>query len=170
MSLGSTGMFQKDIRHSLVNSLYTSSAAAKLTGPMDQAYSADFLGKLGLDANGNAPTGSTFVSRVIPVGTTVQQYSDNDAKVAVWYVGLIGMSGQASTDPVTTSWKTWTFDLQWSDGDWKIVTDSQKDGPAPVPGDAHGRHLGRDQQGHRRVRRVHVCPVTRNACSGSPEL
>ncbi|MFF6985559.1 hypothetical protein [Streptomyces sp. NPDC010273] len=135
VSLGSTGMFQKDIRHSLVNSLYTSSAAAKLTGPMDQAYSADFLGKLGLDANGNAPTGSTFVSRVIPVGTTVQQYSDNDAKVAVWYVGLIGMSGQASTDPVTTSWKTWTFDLQWSDGDWKIVTDSQKDGPAPVPGD-----------------------------------
>jgi hypothetical protein len=135
VSLGSTGMFQKEIRHSLVNSLYTSAAASKLTGPMDQAYSADFLSKLGLDANGNAPTGSTFVSRVIPVGTTVQQYSDNDAKIAVWYVGLIGMSGQTSTDPVTTSWKTWTFDLQWSNGDWKIVTDSQKDGPAPVPGD-----------------------------------
>ncbi|WP_043672930.1 hypothetical protein [Streptomyces xylophagus] len=135
VALGSTGMFQKEIRHTLVNSLYTTGAASKLTGPMDQAYSADFLAKLGLDANGNAPTGSTFVSRVTPVGTTVQQYSDSSAKVAVWYVGLLGMAGQTSTDPVTTSWKTWTFDLQWSDGDWKIAKDSQKDGPAPVPGD-----------------------------------
>nr|WSY53673.1 hypothetical protein OG999_28580 [Streptomyces sp. NBC_00886] len=135
VALGSTGMFQKEIRHSLVNSLYTSGAASKLTGPMDQAYSAGFLSKLGLDANGNPPTGSTFVSRVVPVGTTVQQYSDSSAKVAVWFMGLLGMSGQTSTDPVTTSWKTWTFDLQWSNGDWKIVTDSQKDGPAPVPGD-----------------------------------
>ncbi|MBK3581108.1 hypothetical protein JHN63_46550 [Streptomyces sp. MBT65] len=135
VALGGTGMFQKEIRHTLVNSLYTAGAASKLTAPMDQAYSAGFLSKLGLDANGNAPTGSTFVSRVIPVGTTAQQYSDTSAKVAVWYVGLLGMAGQTSTDPVTTSWKTWTFDLQWSDGDWKIATDSQKDGPAPVPGD-----------------------------------
>jgi len=135
VALGSTGMFQKEIRHTLVNSLYTAGAAGKLTAPMDRAYSADFLSKLGLDANGNAPTGSTFVSRVIPVGTTAQQYSDTSAKVAVWYMGLLGMAGQTSTDPVTTSWKTWTFDLQWSDGDWKIATDSQKDGPAPVPGD-----------------------------------
>ncbi|MET7484765.1 hypothetical protein [Streptomyces sp. NPDC005538] len=135
VSLGSTGMFQKEIRHTLVNSLYTPAEASRLTGRMDQAYSADFLSKLGLDANGNAPSGSTFVSRVIPVGTTTQQYSDTGAKVAVWYVGLLGMAGQTSTDPVTTSWKTWTFDLQWSGGDWKIATDSQKDGPAPVPGD-----------------------------------
>ncbi|MER6273316.1 hypothetical protein [Streptomyces sp900105755] len=133
--LGSTGMFNKESRHWIVGGLYTSTAAAKLQNALDTAYSASFLGKLGLDANGNAPQGSTFVSRTVPVGTKAEQYSDADAKVSVWYMGLIGMSGTSSTNPVTTTWKTWTFDLQWSGGDWKISTDSQTDGPAPVPGD-----------------------------------
>ncbi|MFC4505628.1 MULTISPECIES: hypothetical protein [Streptomyces] len=135
VALGSTGMFQKDSRHTLVDAVYTTGTAAKLQSAMDQAYSADFLAKMGLDANGDAPKGNTFVSRVVPVGTTVQSYSDATAKVAVWYMGLIGMSGTSSTDPVTSSWKTWTIDLSWTGGDWKITADTQKDGPAPVPGD-----------------------------------
>ncbi|MEU9555777.1 hypothetical protein [Streptomyces fumanus] len=135
VALGSTGMFKKDARHTLIDALYTPESAAQRKGPMDQAYSADFLGKMGLDADGNPPKGNTFVSRVTPLGTAVRQYSDTDAKVAVWYMGLLGMSGEKSTDPVTSSWKTWTFDLRWTHGDWKIVTESQKDGPAPVPGD-----------------------------------
>ncbi|MGW1037976.1 hypothetical protein ACWD4Z_38045 [Streptomyces antibioticus] len=135
VALGSTGMFKKDSRHSLVDTVYTTGAAAKLQGAMDQAYSADFLAKMGLDAEGDAPKGNTFVSRVVPVGTTVEAYSDTTAKVAVWYLGLIGMSGTTSTDPVTSSWKTWTFDLTWADGDWKIAADTQRNGPAPVPGD-----------------------------------
>ena len=135
VALGSTDMFKKDTRHLIVDRLYTPEAAAELQGPMDEAYSADFLARMGLDANGDAPAGSTFVSRVIPVGTSVQQYTGTDAKVAVWYVGLIGMSAKNSTDPVPSSWKTWTFDLSWSQGDWKIVSDTQQNGPAPVPGD-----------------------------------
>lgn len=135
VTLGSTGMFKKDSRHAIVNLLYTADAAARLQDSMDQAYSADFLSRMGLDTDGNAPAGSTFVSRVTPVGSTVQQYGGDSAKVAVWYLGLIGMSGQKSTDPVTSSWKTWTFDLRWTGGDWKIGSDSQQDGPAPVPGD-----------------------------------
>ncbi|WP_405881322.1 hypothetical protein OG762_23800 [Streptomyces sp. NBC_01136] len=135
VALGSTSMFQKASRHSVIDTLYTSAAAGRLQGPLDAAYSTSFLDKLGLDADGNAPKGSTFVSHTIPVGSKVEQYSATDAKVSVWYLGLIGMSAQNSTDPVTSTWKTWTFELQWSGGDWKIVTDSQKDGPAPVPGD-----------------------------------
>lgn len=135
VALGSTDMFKKDSRHGIVDTIYTSTAASKLQGPMDKAYSAGFLSRLGLDADGNPPKGSTFVSRTIPVGTKVEKYSDTSAKVAVWYMGLIGMSGEVSTDPVSSTWKTWTFDLQWSNGDWKITSDSQKDGPAPVPGD-----------------------------------
>ncbi|MEU7556689.1 hypothetical protein [Streptomyces eurythermus] len=135
VALGSTGMFNKDSRHRLLDLLYTQEAAARLQGPMDQAYSAAFLAKMGLDAAGNPPKGSTFVSRVIPIGTTVRQYKADSAKVAVWYVGLIGMASSTSTDPVTSSWKTWTFDLRWSDGDWKISSETQQDGPAPVPGD-----------------------------------
>ncbi|MFD9395212.1 hypothetical protein ACFWBB_32120 [Streptomyces sp. NPDC060000] len=136
VALGSTGMFRTDSRHALVGTVYTTAAAAKLQGALDQAYSTGFLAKMGLDADANAPQGDTFVSRVVPVGTTPLAYSTATAKIAVWYLGLIGMSGTSSTDPVTSSWKTWSFDLQWTDGDWKIVSDQQKDGPAPVPGDA----------------------------------
>ncbi|MFE7030450.1 hypothetical protein ACFU9Y_09080 [Streptomyces sp. NPDC057621] len=135
VALGSTGMFQSARRHEIVGTVYTSDAAGKLQSPMDEAYSESFLNKLGLDAEGNAPKGNTFVSRTVPLGAGVQQYSDSTATVSVWYMGLIGMSGPNSTDPVHSTWKTWTFDLQWSDGDWKVTKDTQKDGPAPVPGD-----------------------------------
>ncbi|MEN8654740.1 hypothetical protein ABCR94_30155 [Streptomyces sp. 21So2-11] len=135
VALGSDGMFKKDSRHKIVDVIYTTESAAKLRGPQDQAYSAEFLKKLGLDANGAPPQGSIFVSRTVPVGTKVESYSEGSAKVSVWYTGLIGMSGQGSTDPVSTTWKTWTFTMKWADNDWKVVDDSQKDGPAPVPGD-----------------------------------
>lgn len=135
VALGSVDMFQRATRHRIVDSIYTPDAATKLKGPQDSAYSADFLKKLGLDSEGNPPQGSTFVSRTIPVGTKVEAFSDDTAKVSVWYTGLIGMSGEGSTDPVRTTWKTWTFDLKWTDSDWKVVQDSEKDGPAPVPGD-----------------------------------
>ncbi|MFE3593214.1 hypothetical protein ACFXOY_37575 [Streptomyces niveus] len=133
--LGSDGMFSRDSRHGIVDTVYTPAAAAELKGPQDKAYSPEFLDKLGLDADGNAPSGSTFISRTVPVGTKVESFDADRAKVSVWYTGLIGMSGPDSTDPVSTTWKTWTFDLQWTADDWKVVAASQKDGPAPVPGD-----------------------------------
>ncbi|MEW2498045.1 hypothetical protein AB0942_31575 [Streptomyces nodosus] len=135
VALGSDGMFKTESRHTIVDTVYTPAAADKLQGPMDQAYSTSFLSKLGLDANGDAPEGSVFVSRTIPVGGKVTRYSTDSAEVSIWYMGLIGMSGQKSTDPVSSTWKTWNFELQWSNGDWKVVTDSQTNGPAAVPGD-----------------------------------
>lgn len=128
-------MFNRASRHGIVDSVYTPAAAAKLKGPQDKAYSPEFLTKLGLDANGAAPADSTFISRTVPVGTKVESFDGDSAKVSVWYTGLIGMSGPDSTDPVSTTWKTWTFDLRWEADDWKVTADSQKDGPAPVPGD-----------------------------------
>ncbi|ARP71417.1 hypothetical protein LK07_18480 [Streptomyces pluripotens] len=133
--LGSDGMFNKASRHRIVETIYTPTASKKLQGAMDGAYSPDFLSKMGLDANGGPPKGSTFVSRTVPIGTKVVQYANTRAEVSVWYMGLIGMSGDSSTNPVTSTWKTWTCELQWLNGDWKILADSQKDGPAPVPGD-----------------------------------
>lgn len=65
----------------------------------------------------------------------MESYTPTAAKVSVWYTGLIGMSGTKSTDPVRTLWKTWTFELSWIGEDWKVVDDTQQDGPAPVPGD-----------------------------------
>ncbi|KJY46431.1 membrane protein [Streptomyces sp. NRRL S-444] len=135
VALGSDVMFKKNSRHALVDGIYTPDAAARLKGPQDEAYSAAFLAKLGLDANGNPPQDSTFVTRTVPVGTRVDNYSATSAKISVWYTGLIGMSGPKSTDPVRTTWKTWTFELTWAGDDWKVLDDDQKDGPAPVPGD-----------------------------------
>ncbi|MEU6231211.1 hypothetical protein [Streptomyces sp. NPDC047042] len=135
VTLGSTGMFRKDTRDSIVDALFTTEAAAKLKGPLDKAYSASFLTRLGLDANGNAPEGSTFVSRVTPVGTKTVSYGGATATVDIWYVGLTGIAGETSTSPVTSSWKTWTYDMSWSGSGWKIVSYSEKDGPTPVPGD-----------------------------------
>ncbi|MGW0750035.1 hypothetical protein [Streptomyces sp. NPDC002587] len=133
--LGSDGMFKKSTRNALLDVIYTPEAGQQLKGPLDQAYSATLLSQMGLDANGNAPQGSVFVSRTIPVGTKLENYSPAAAKVSVWYMGLIGMSGPQSTDPVRTVWKTWTFSLAWTGNDWKAVADDQTDGPAPVPGD-----------------------------------
>ncbi|MER8071542.1 hypothetical protein ABTZ59_24920 [Streptomyces sp. NPDC094034] len=135
VALGSDGMFNQDSRHSIVDTVYTPEAAGKLKGPQDAAYSPAFLQNLGLDADGNPPRGNTFVTRTIPVGTKVENLSGDTAKVSVWYTGLIGMSGPDSTNPVRTTWKTWTFDLRWLGDEWKVTADSQKDGPAPVPGD-----------------------------------
>ncbi|MGW2680195.1 hypothetical protein [Streptomyces sp. NPDC001436] len=135
VALGSDGMLKKDVRHALMDALYTPEAAAQRKPQQDAAYSPAFLATLGLDANGNAPQGSTFVTRSVPVGTRVENYSPTNAKVAVWYTGLVGMSGAKSTNPVRTTWNTWTFELTWVGDDWKIVSESEQSGPAPVPGD-----------------------------------
>ncbi|MET9687200.1 hypothetical protein ABZY81_01815 [Streptomyces sp. NPDC006514] len=135
VALGSDAMFKKNSRHALVEGIFAPDVAARAKAPQDEAYSADFLAKMGLDANGNAPQGSTFVTRTVPIGTRVESYTPTRAKIAVWYTGLIGMSGTKSTDPVRTLWGTWTFELSWIGDDWKVVDDTQQDGPAPVPGD-----------------------------------
>ncbi|WP_416975792.1 hypothetical protein [Streptomyces sp. 4F14] len=135
VALGSTAMFKKAGRDELVNTLYTPAEAARLIPEFDKAYNTGFLANVGLDANGDAPRGSTFVSRTVPIGTTVSAYTDTAATVAVWYLGLNGMSGTTSTNPVSSSWSTWTFQLRWTDGDWKVASQNRTSGPAPVPGD-----------------------------------
>ncbi|MEU5137854.1 hypothetical protein [Streptomyces californicus] len=135
VALGSAEMFTKESRHRILDTVYSPEAADKLRAPQDLAYSTEFLGRLGLDPEGNAPKGSTFISRTVPVGTKVLAFDKDTAEVAVWYTGLIGMSGQDSTKPVSTTWKTWTAQLSWLEGDWKVTSASESDGPAPVPGD-----------------------------------
>lgn len=135
VALGSDAMVRKDSRHQIVAALYTTGAADQLIDALDKAYSPEVLGTMGLDADGNPPRGNTFVSRTIPVGTKVEHYTNDRAKIAVWFMGLTGVAGEKSTEPVTSSWQTTTFDLQWSNNDWKIISDTETNGPAPVPGD-----------------------------------
>ncbi|MFF7937843.1 hypothetical protein [Streptomyces sp. NPDC007940] len=122
-------------RAEIVQQVFVSDKQAALTDKFNQAYSAAFLNKLGLDQNGNAAAGHTYVSRTVPIGTKVTSSSETTAAVEVWCTGLYGTAGADSTDPVTSDWFTMTLRLRWTAGDWKVDSFSQKDGPAPVPGD-----------------------------------
>lgn len=122
-------------RAEIVRQVFVTDKQAALTSKFNEAYSAQFLNKLGLDQNGNAAQGNTYVSRTVPIGTKVTSSSDSAAAVEVWCTGLYGTAGAKSTDPVTSDWFTMTLQLRWSGIDWKVDSFSQKDGPAPVPGD-----------------------------------
>ncbi|WP_406177869.1 hypothetical protein [Streptomyces canus] len=122
-------------RAELVQQVFVTDKQAALTAKFNKAYSAEFLSKLGLDQNGDATAGHTYVSRTVPIGTKVTSASATSAAVEVWCTGLYGTAGADSTDPVTSDWFTMTLQMRWADSDWKVDSFSQKDGPAPVPGD-----------------------------------
>ncbi|MFE5029821.1 hypothetical protein ACFRAO_42685 [Streptomyces sp. NPDC056656] len=134
VSLGSDGMFNASRRHEIVQNITASSALDRLQSGFDADYSQAFLKKIGLNSDGSAPSGSTFVNRTLPAGAKVSSYSDSNATVEVWCNGLFGLTGESSTNPVTSSWFTVTIKLKW-DGDWKVLDTQQKTGPTPVNGD-----------------------------------
>ncbi|KUO20544.1 hypothetical protein [Streptomyces dysideae] len=138
VALGSAEMFDTVRRHEIVNTVYDPDIAASRQSELDSAYSSeDFLTNIGLDKDGTPPTGQKFVSRVIPVGTKATSFSASAATVEVWYTSLFGLSGDGSTNPVSESWYTTTYQLKWVDNDWKVTDFQQRDGPVPV---------GRDQR------------------------
>ncbi|WP_328861065.1 hypothetical protein [Streptomyces sp. NBC_00306] len=137
VALGSDGMFNKDRRSQIVDTVYTPDVAAARRGDLDKVYSdPKFLSSIGLKPDGSAPTGMTFITRFNPVGSKVESFSPDSASISVWYSSLFGLAGDDSTNPVTEAWYTNTFALKWVNGDWKITDFTQKDGPVPV---------GRDQ-------------------------
>ncbi|MFJ6832853.1 hypothetical protein [Streptomyces sp. NPDC091209] len=135
VALGSADMFNKARRDQILATVITPSKVTAFEATLDEAYTAQFNKNVGLNEDGTAPQGYTFVSRTSPIGTKTTASSNNTATVEVWCGGLLGLAGENSTNPVTSSWFTITMKLEWTGGDWKIVSHSQKDGPAPVPGD-----------------------------------
>jgi hypothetical protein len=135
VTLVSADILKPARRTEIVRQVFVADKQAGLEDKFDKAYSKEFLSNIGLDENGNAKTGSTYVSRTVPIGTKVTSYADTAATAEVWCTGLYGTAGADSTNPVTSDWFTMTLQLRWTDGDWKVDTFSQKDGPAPVPGD-----------------------------------
>ncbi|MET9371613.1 hypothetical protein [Streptomyces griseoflavus] len=135
VALGSAEMFHKERRDAILQSIIVPDLVPDFESTLDKAYSPDFNKNVGLNEDGTTPKGFTFVSRTSPIGTKVTKSSADAATVEVWCGGLLGLAGESSTNPVTSSWFTITIQLEWTNDDWKIVTHSQKDGPAPVPGD-----------------------------------
>ncbi|MGW2869368.1 hypothetical protein [Kitasatospora sp. NPDC001225] len=135
VAIGSADMFRTDSRHGIIATIADPGALAGLQGRLDQGFGGDTATRYGLDAQGHAPKGLTFVSRTVPVGTKSTGYSDGDAKVEVWCTGLTGLAGEHSVQPVTTNWFTLTLSLHWTGSDWKLTDYTSRQGPAPLPAD-----------------------------------
>ncbi len=135
VALGSAEMFKADSRRSIIQATHDPAVASGLQDNLDAAYSPTFYKNVGLNDDGSTPSGLTFVSRTVPVGTKVVEMKTDAATVEVWCTGLVGLAGQGSTKPVTETWFTISQKLKWVGGDWKISSSSQTEGPTPVNGD-----------------------------------
>ncbi|QUW92231.1 hypothetical protein [Streptomyces sp. V17-9] len=135
VALVSADILKPARRDEIVRQVFVADKQAALADRFDKVYSQKFLSSIGLDKNGNATGGNTYVSRTMPIGTKTTQYSDTAATVDVWCTGVFGTAGEKTTTPVSSDWFTMTLQLRWVDDDWKVESFSQKDGPAPVPGD-----------------------------------
>ncbi|CAM5612102.1 Integral membrane protein OS=Streptomyces alboniger OX=132473 GN=CP975_16595 PE=4 SV=1 [Streptomyces alboniger] len=135
VSLVSADILKPARRTEIVKQLFVADKVTELEGEFDRTYSKEFLSKVGLDENGNAAPGQTYVSRTVPVGTKVTEYADSGATVEVWCTGAFGTAGEKTTNPVSNDWFTLTLKLRWADSDWKVESFRSKDGPAPVNGD-----------------------------------
>ncbi|MFJ7078022.1 hypothetical protein [Streptomyces sp. NPDC098781] len=136
VTLVSADILQPVRRAEIVQQLFVTDKQAELAAKFDKAYSTEFLSSIGLDENGFATAGNTYVSRTVPVGTKVTSHSDSASTVEVWCTGVFGMAGETSTNPASSDWFTMTLKLRWASSDWKVESFSQKDGPTPVPGDS----------------------------------
>ncbi|MFE3887369.1 hypothetical protein ACFXPQ_31440 [Streptomyces lydicus] len=143
VALVSGNILKPNERHAIVKQAFAPAKVNEMQGKLDAAYSTAFLKKLGLDANGNAAQGMTYISRTVPVGTKLVKLTGDTANLEVWCTGLFGTAGAKSTTPVTSDWFTMRLQLTWASGDWKVEGFSQQDGPAPVNGD--NKTSGADQ-------------------------
>ncbi|MET9864101.1 hypothetical protein ABZY93_33225 [Streptomyces smyrnaeus] len=135
VALVSADIVKPKQRDEIIQQLFAPGQVEETQRNMDKAYSQKLLAKMGLNEDGTAEKGSKYVSRTAPIGTTVRKYKGDSAQLDVWCTGVFGNAGKKSTNPVTSDWFTLTFELKWTDGDWKIRKFSQKEGPAPVNGD-----------------------------------
>ncbi|WP_327362350.1 hypothetical protein [Streptomyces sp. NBC_01296] len=132
VALVSADILKPQMRRQIVRQVFVADKVSELEARLDQAYGKTFLDQAGLDANGNAAQGLTYISRTVPVGTKAAKNSESTTTVDVWCTGVFGTAGVGSTNPVSNDWFTMTLTLRWAENDWKVESFAQKDGPAPV--------------------------------------
>lgn len=135
VALASDKILKPGERDAVIQQIFVRGEVEDMQAKMAQAYSPKTLKNMGLDEEGNVEGDGKYISRTAPVGTTVEEYSDNSAKLKVWCTGVFGLTGEDSKNPVTDDWFTMHLNLRWSGGDWKVQSFTQKKGPAPVNGD-----------------------------------
>ncbi|MFF1678364.1 hypothetical protein ACFVYG_20285 [Streptomyces sp. NPDC058256] len=114
------------LRHQVLQTMMTSTA---LTGQQqqDDQTAEGLMASLGVTAK----TAPDMVMRAASLGTSVASYSNDTATVRVWMSEVVGVPTETSQMPVAGTWSTYTLILQW-DGDWKVATIDQADGPTPL--------------------------------------
>ncbi|MEU4101945.1 hypothetical protein AB0F16_15335 [Streptomyces tanashiensis] len=135
VALGSVEMYNADRRREIVRTVHAPKVVDELLKRFDASYTADFMASVGLNKDGTAHSGMTLVSRTIPIGAKVRDYTETSATVEVWCTSLGGLAGAGSTRPVTSTWFTITEKLVWVGGDWRVESSTQVEGPTPVNGD-----------------------------------
>jgi hypothetical protein len=107
----------------VVDNIASTASRTRLTDAFIQA-SAQTRAKLAADT---VPR-PVIVLRSIPVGYRIEQFSRHEAKVAIWYVGIVG-SG-ATVEP-QQSWQTQIVSLVWERRAWKVSMFESSSGPTP---------------------------------------
>ncbi|MFC8016662.1 hypothetical protein [[Kitasatospora] papulosa] len=115
------------LRHQVLKTVMTSSALASQQAQDDQTVKG-LMAALGVTEQ----TAPDMVMRAASLGTSVRSYSDDTATVRVWMSEVVGVPTDKSKMPVSGTYSTYTLILQWQDGDWKIATIDQAEGPTPL--------------------------------------
>ncbi|MFD8897595.1 hypothetical protein [Streptomyces ardesiacus] len=115
------------LRHQVLKTVMTSSALASQQAQDDQTVKG-LMAALGVTEQ----TAPDMVMRAASLGTSVRSYSDDTATVRVWMSEVVGVPTDKSKMPVSGTYSTYTLILQWQDGDWKIATIDQVEGPTPL--------------------------------------
>jgi hypothetical protein len=114
-------------RHQVLRTVMTQAALAGQQESDDQAAQG-LLAALGVTAK----SAGAMVMRAAPLGTSLSSYSTTSATVRIWMSEIVGVPTDNSPMPVSATWSTYTVILQWQNGDWKVDTISQQDGPTPL--------------------------------------
>jgi hypothetical protein len=133
VAFNSAEMVYSEYRVGLLDAIADPTVAASLRSQLDSSY-AEVDSEYGLSSSGVAPAGETFVSRAAPVGVSLVSNTGDKAVVSIWVVTVQGVAGGTSQSPVSEFWSTVTVTLDWTHGDWKWVTFTDSDGPAPLGG------------------------------------
>jgi hypothetical protein len=91
------------------------------------------LGKLAAARTALAQGSGPIVYRQSAVAWTVEGFTAERARVAIWSVSVLSRNGVATPQ---AGWAISTLDLAWERGDWRLWSEMISPGPAPVLDDS----------------------------------
>lgn len=122
-ALSGQALLDRDRLRSIVERIASERSRAELVSAYVTAAT-ETRRRLGVDAS---PTSSVFL-RVAPVGFRVAAFTEKDASVLVWRVGIVASGATVQPQQV---WTTETVGLVWEDDTWKVTDLRSAPGPTP---------------------------------------